>query len=425
MSDYGEHELSPAKRPLSRVIFSYSSAMMLCRMIAIIQGLVVIRLMAPEVLGIWLGLQLISIYGVHAHFGLLNAVNRQVPFHSGRQDPARARNIEEVARGALAIFSGVCIAMLVGIYLYGWPEGDKWRGALVLLVATVITVNVRFYMGLFRARHQFGKAGAANLLNAFVMLFGLPLVYYFGFDGLLGRAIAAASITFLGCVAIDGFHYRIKLDWSEALGLVRIGFPIMVLSYTITAFVAMDRLLIALFLDDKAMGEYALCFAAYKVLALFPLVIGQIFYPRMTETYAQSGLSRRVVKLCGQASLISAAVSGSVCVMFYVGLPVVVEMLFPKYEPGLSALRIVLIAYFLLSLSAGPNYFLIATVQKRRQFMVLLSAAGLMLLSGYFLASYGLVGIAWTVVLGVIGYVAGLWTIVARSLRRSNAAHAA
>ena len=73
MSSFNSHGPSESEESLSRTVLSYSSAMVFCRLIAIIQGLVVIRLMDPEVLGVWLGLQLIHIYGVHAHFGLLNA----------------------------------------------------------------------------------------------------------------------------------------------------------------------------------------------------------------------------------------------------------------------------------------------------------------------------------------------------------------
>ena len=60
--------------------------MLFCRVAAVVQGLFVIRWMEPSILGVWLQLQLITIYGALAHFGLLNAVNRQVPYHRGRNE---------------------------------------------------------------------------------------------------------------------------------------------------------------------------------------------------------------------------------------------------------------------------------------------------------------------------------------------------
>ena len=60
---------------VARSLFSYSSAMILAQLVIAAQGVLVIRWMEPESLGLWLGLQLIALFGVHAHFGLLNAVN--------------------------------------------------------------------------------------------------------------------------------------------------------------------------------------------------------------------------------------------------------------------------------------------------------------------------------------------------------------
>ncbi len=417
MSLIDDKKLGASGISAPRAIISYSSAMLVSRFLTGVQGLVLIRLLEPEVLGVWLGLQLIALYGVHAHFGLINAVNRQVPFYRGRNELDSASNVEELARGSLSILSAVGLCVLAALYPSGWFDSAAGRGALAVTMATIININVQFYVGLFRARHEFGKAGLISVINSVVIFIGLPLVYFFGFNGLLWRAIVAAVIVFISCIAMDGFVYRMKHNGREVLGLIRIGFPIMVMSYGIVLFSAMDRTLILLFLDERAMGEYALCFAAATIVSLLPGLIGQVYYPRMTEAFSVSGITRGLVRICAQSSLVSAAIAGCVCLACYFVLPPVVDLWFPKYTQGVPALRIALIAYFLLSFTAGPNYFLISTVQKRRQFMIYVAAAVLMLLSGYWLANYGLVGIAWSLVIGVAMCVFGLWTIVFASLR--------
>ena len=399
----------------------YTSALLFCRFAAVVQGFVIIRLMDPAVLGVWLGLQLIPIYGVHAHFGMLNAVNRQIPFYRGRGDLARAVNVEQTARGNLTLLAAAYLCVPVVLFLLGYSRTDVERGSLLLIVATAVNILFQFYAGLFRARNEFGKAGLANVINAIVILVGLILVYHYGFDGLLWRAVAVAVLSLLGCVVMDRWSWKMRFDRRETGHLLKIGLPIMILSYGIVVFSSMDRTLILVFLDDRAMGEYALCFAIARVVTLFPSLVGQVYYPRMTELYASTGLSRALLKTCGQASLLSAVVAGAVCLTSYMALPPLVETWFPKYAAGLPALYIALIAYFLLSLSGGPNYFLISTVQKRRQFVVLLGAAGVMTLAAAFLSADGLIGIAWSLVLGVTGYVVGLWGIVLNSYRRPRA----
>ena len=408
-----------ARASTSKTILSYSSAILFCRFVAIVQGLVLIRLMEPGVLGVWLGLQLISIYGVHAHFGLINAVNRQIPFHAGRDERPRAEKIERVARGNLLLLSAAGLVAVAILYLLGL--GGPRRGALFLLVATIVNLNVHFYLGLFRARHQFGKASIVNVANALAVLFGLPLIYFYEFDGLLWRAVAAVVVAMLACIALDGWSYRVEFDRKETLSLIRIGLPIMILGLGVVAFSSMDRTLIVTLLDDEAMGQYAICFAVAKIMALFPITIGQIFYPQMTELYAAQGMSRKLVNRCVQASLLSAGIVGAMCAASYAVLPWLVETVFPRYVPGLPALKVALVAYLLLALTAGPNYFLISTVQKRRQFGVLLAAAAVMIGCAMLLADRGLIGIAWALVIGSAIYVAGLWMIVMLSTRRVRA----
>jgi O-antigen/teichoic acid export membrane protein len=403
-------------------IAKYSAAMMFCRAAAIVQGIVVIRLMEPAALGVWLGLQLIPIYGIHAHFGLVNAVNRLVPFCRGRDERGRAAHVENVARGNLALLAllGVCAAL--ALLPFGVWNNDNGRGVVLLLVATAVSILVEFYTGLFRARHEFGKAGLANVINAVAIVAGLALVFLWGYDGLLWRAVAAALLTLLGCLAMDGWRFKITFDWGETLQLVRLGMPILALGYGVIVFASMDRTLILVFLDENAMGQYALCFAVARIVALFPNLVGQVYYPRMTETYAKSGISRPLLGLCAQASAVSAAVAGLVCGASYAILPRLVEYWFPKYTGGIPPLQIALMAYFLLSFTAGPHYFLISTVQKRRQARALLLAAATMLGAAYWLSAAGLRGIAWSLVLGVVVYVLGLWLVVLASLRKAGRA---
>ncbi len=165
------------------------------------------------------------------------------------------------------------------------------------------------------------------------------------------------------------------------------------------------------------MGQYAICFAVAKILALFPLTIGQIFYPRMTELYASQGMTRRLLIRCVQASLLSGAIVGTLAAGAFFTMPSIVTRLFPSYTGGLPALRVTLLAYFLLALAAGPTYFLISTVQKRRQSVVLLLGIVVMTTCAYSWASHGLIGIAWSLVSGVAVYILGLWTVVLASSR--------
>ena len=205
---------------LRGTVFSYSSLMLLARLLAMASGIMVIRWMEPERLGIWLGLQLIALYGVHAHFGLIQAVNRQVPYYNGREVSLRARHIASVTRGTLLLGSALALAVLLGLYGMGIFHTVERRVLFFVTASTILALNVEFHIGLFRARHQFTRAGAIALTNALVVVMGLPLVYYFDLEGLAWRALAAGAIALFLCTVMDGGYAKITLDWREASGLV-------------------------------------------------------------------------------------------------------------------------------------------------------------------------------------------------------------
>lgn len=407
---------------LPKTLLSYTSTIMFCRVIAIVQNLIVIRWMEPAELGMWLGLQLITIYGAHAHFGVLNAVNRQLPYHRGRNEYDEAELIENVARGWLLIVMVTGLAAVALMTVSGVGGSDYGRGAIALTFTATVALGIQFHEGIFRARNEFGRAGLASLVNAVAILVGLPLVYYWRYDGLLWRVALAAVLTLLACLMMNRWNVRMAFSRKDTLALVKTGLPILVVVLGLTVFTAMDRTMILWLLDERAMGHYALCFAVARIMKLFPTTIGQVFYPRMTALYASEGMSKNLLLRCFQASLLSAAIVAVTAVGVVLTLPWAVDRFFPKYAAGLPALRIAMIAYVILSLAAGPTYFLISTVQKRRQITALLAGVVTMVLAATLMAPRTLEGIAWSLVAGATVYIGGLWTIVTASTRAARTA---
>ena len=411
--------MTEERKSAARSIFSFSSASVFSSFCYLVQGLIVAKLMEPAMLGLWLGLQLIQRYGLQSHLGLLNAVNRQVPFHVGRGEEGRAAHIEKVARADLLLLTGLGLIVLILVCTMGGLERQMAFGVFSVGVATLINLHMEFHVGLFKARHQFGRASIARGVRALAMLAGLPLVYYFAFYGLCGRGIAVAAAALAACLVVNTRGQGLRIDWKETASLLRIGVPIMILGYAMVLLYSMDRVVILTFLGREPMGHYALCLAAGGVISLFPQTVGQVFYPRMVESYARDGISRSLVGICARASLVGGALAGAVCASLFFALPWLVRTYFEKYVPGLPATRIALAAYFVLAFGAGPSYFLIATAHKRRQFGVLLLSAGVMFVAGWYLSRSGLTGVAWSVVIAFACYVAGLWALVLLAKRRN------
>ena len=394
--------------------------MVLSHFLRLVQGLIVVKLMEPAMMGLWLGIQLISSYGAQSHFGILNALNRQIPFWVAKEEHKRVKQIEAVGRANMLLVGSLWVIAITAVCTLGGFDRKTTAGVLATGLVVAMTLNSEFYSSLFRSHHRFGTLGAVKLIESFLMLVALPLVYLWGFYGLCVRAVALAALCFGASVLLYARPVGIKLEWRETVNLVKVGLPISVVGYAIVLSSTLDRILILTFLGREQLGFYALCIAAGGVVGLFPQTIGQVFYPRMVESYARSGITRSLTLICAKASLLAGTLAGIACVAMFLAIPWVVGEYLEKYTPGIPATQVVLLGFFFSALGVGPQYFFIAVVQKRRQLRILLISAGLLFLCGYFLSRYGLVGIAWSVVIAQAFVTIAYWTVVLLFSRNCN-----
>jgi O-antigen/teichoic acid export membrane protein len=385
-----------------------------------IQGIVVIKIMPPELMGIWLALQLIHTFGIQFHFGILNAVNRQIPYYLGKKDEASSLQIENVARGNLIVLTLVGVLGFVVVYQFELFDRITNVGVLAIGMSTIVSLNMQFYIGIFKARNQFNKAAIVSILEAVTMLIGLPLIYFFLLEGLFLRSIITSLILLFACLWLHKWYFKIEFKKEITVELLRIGIPIMILGYGLVLLHSMDRLLILTFLDNEAMGYYALSLSVYSFVGLLPTLIGQVYYPKMMKHYAEFGMSDSLIKDCFVASAISVTVTGVVVIILLLLLPWVVSEYFASYTEGVPAMKISLLGVFILAFIAGPTYFLIVTNQKRKQGVMLSLSLIIMYFLGSELAVYGLIGIAWSLVVAFLIYIIGLWLIVLQSQRKEK-----
>ena len=96
------------------------------------------KIMPPELLGIFITLQLIQNYGIQFHFGILNAVNRQIPYYLGKNDQSMAIKIEKVARSNVIIISISQLIVLLVVYNLKLLDQTMNAGVLAIGLATIM-----------------------------------------------------------------------------------------------------------------------------------------------------------------------------------------------------------------------------------------------------------------------------------------------
>ena len=396
-------------------VMPFVSIGLISNLLLTFQGIIILKLVSPAVMGVWLALQLIQNYGIQFHFGILNGMSRQIPLYIGKDMKDFACRIESVARQNIFILSLIALAIVLFLFVTEIFSSEMKIFVCSMILITIIRLNMEFHIALFKAKQQFNKASMVIASEAILMLLSLPLVYYMDLNGLILRSLICAICLLLLSFKLNNWTLEVKKNLSITKEIIYVGFPIMVLGLALVVYGSMDRLMILKFLDTESLGFYSIGLAVASVLSLIPAFTGQSFYPKMVEIFGSKGICKEMIMMCTQASLISFFVTFIGIVFIYFFLPIFIEFFLESYVSGISAMKIILLSGLSLSITSGPNYFIIASEQKFKQIGMIGLVIILIFLLSSKLSYLGLEGILWSVVIGSFAYMIGLWFIVLTS----------
>ena len=406
-------------------VFHFSSTVLLANFISMFQGIMVLKLMDPSDYGVWASIMLIYEYGIYFHLGLINGMERSIPFFRGRNEHDRAHRVGGVCKSNLLILVCFGAAILVAVVLI---PGRNWSpevrlGIFAVTLSAFLFLGTQFYMALLKVNQKFRKAGLIQLVISISMLACLVLIWRYRFYGLCFRAVITAlfGLVFAAWFA-KAYHQKMEFDANVTLYLIRIGFPLMFIGSIALVLFSMDRIIIVSFLGTTLVGYYGICVALFRMMNLFPMAVGQVFAPVMANSYGASASPSLLLKYAVRASLIAFSMSAASSAFLYFFIPFFVRKFLNDYSYGIPAAQITLISGMLVALSVGAG-FLLQTIMRQLEYflVILISAATLFVASVIFISrGFDINGVAWSMVMGCSIYTIGLWVYVFIFCRREK-----
>lgn len=379
----------------------YSTSTGVMQASRLITSLLAAKLLGPTASGWWNSLQPLLIYGVMLHFGVLNGMNREVPYHVGKGDATKAEYIRRVSWG-IALISAGAAALICFVCSFLVTDNSLVTGALQMLSLALIMQQWYLYKSmLLVSAIRFKLLSIQQFSQGFLFpIFALSLTHVMGLNGfILGQAI----VNFIVCLLMTRLtHYDIRpvFDWDEALRLGKVGFPIMMAGFFYDLLRTLDRWVILAFLGVTDVGFYTLAILALQAITLLPNVITAQFYPRMSKKYGETHSLVAVKSLLRKAFLGSAALIWPFGLFVMLGLKPFTQYFMPEYTSGIVAAIIITAgatisrpfagssATYLNAVGRGNAYMNVQIVMVFLQLVLTISAA---------LLGQGLLGVAWAV----------------------------
>lgn len=341
----------------------YSGSLLLTRFLLSIRGILIPRLLGPGQYGIYNSLLIIPEYLLHVHFGILDALKREIPFCYGRKDLNQAHLIRNIAFFQYFFTTSFSILVIFAMaFLFRSRLLPSVFYALVLICVWIFFLSFEtFFSQVARTDNRFDilthSEVFASLTGFLVMVF---MIFFWGLFGLIGSLILTSILKAGYIYRVARYRIEWKWDSQELKRLLTIGFPMISGSILATVFNSVDRFIIITYLKSQELGYYALALTVSSFLLIVMNGTYGVLEPKIYRLYGEKkdlqAVRGLILEVLSGMSLIYPLILG----LAYIFSPLVVFLFLPKYLPSLTCIRFMIIGSFFFIFQRGTYSFLLA-----------------------------------------------------------------
>ena len=378
-------------RAFIRDSLGLAASQYVARAILLARGLASAAALGPAGFGAWNALNLILDYGAYASLGAIQGLDLNLPARAARGEVERARR---AMRGAWSIIlaGGAAFTLAVAAVLATgtWVSAGDWGpGApALMLVAAFVQLGILYHAAVLRAHGDFRAVSVGLALQAVVGGgIGILTVWRAGVWGLLWGWL-------LGGACAIGWMRRsparpplLPSHLREGAALAASGLPMFAFFALALVIRSLDRIALARFGSNQALGYYGLGLTATALALYLPEAAAAVLLPRVAAASQGArdpeSTRREVVRVHRSLMVLLPALVGPgvLCA------PFLLQRLLPDYAPSFAPIRILALAALVNSMATLPCYYLLGLGQARS----LLGAAG----AAAVVATAAVFGTAW------------------------------
>jgi O-antigen/teichoic acid export membrane protein len=397
------------KASLLRDTLVYGGANYVVQAIGVVNSVALRRFMGPVSMGIWSILQVILGYCGYASFGTTKAMARDYPYYRGKGEHEKAEQLKDLILTFSLAMSVIPAGLILGYLIVKWNELVVSLRIGLLFISGFLFLQ-RFYdvvINLLRSDRKFVLLSQLTVINAAAGLgVSILLVSLWNIYGLM----FGTAIVMLACLVFiykrSPYQFRYLLDVKALWRELRLGIPLVAITFLSTLLTSLDKLIIAKHLGFYEVGLYSIAMMVNSYMFSTPMMFSNVWFPYLQEEYGRKGTPDGV-----KHYLLAPIFGMSVSVPFLSGIaiflsPVVAHLILPKFAEGIPAMKIYLVGTFFLLLGQFSGKFLVTL----DRYLLNLPILGISITLNYFLnvtfvkLGWGLEGVAKGSVISFIVY---------------------
>lgn len=383
-------------KKITKEIGQYTFARYLSEFFLAARGFIIARFLGPSSYGIWNMLKVFISFAEYSHLGSFDAMSREIPHNTGRGHEYQNQDMKRVAftySFLLSLLLSVFVCVISFTSYFSEYRVEVQLSSLVFLCISLHWFNQHVLKGEKKiyelSWYMFGYA----FLNTAV---GLSLLFPFEIQGLLVGMVITFLILFVALYAKKHLEFRFSFDVKKYKKLIKIGYPILLLSLVFLLMQKIDSILVFLFLGSEMTGYYGLAAFITLVVHHIPLSLNTVLLPRMMYTLGKTKNIKSISRYLIEPHNILMKGIPILVGLIIINIPWVIYWLLPEYIPAISTLQVLSTAIFFSSLLSLSNNILIAMNKQKKLVKKLLLVLFLVIFLDIvaILLGFGILGVA-------------------------------
>ena len=343
---------------ISGANYSLSSASL--SIFSMLVSLLNMRWLGPSELGVWQSLCIVNAYIPFLQLGVQSALNVELPLLLGKSEDEKAKTfIANSLSLSIAVTTLIACFGVISTFIV-WSKGLGINYILGVIAVTALNVanSIAYhFIARYRSSMSFDILSRIIRIQLFVAIGCIPMIYYFGFWGLLIYSSVPHLVYALLLLKKSPFNevkpYITKSDMGY---LTKRGIVLMLYGQTSTAIKTLPQWFLLQFGGTVFVGLFSPALAIGNVLNLIPSQLSQFIVPQMGYKYAQTGQAKELWPLVKRILIFMPMVILPFSVALYFSLPWLISTMFPKYIDAISAMQIMCLGFVFSCSSMTINF---------------------------------------------------------------------
>tara|TARA_B100001564_G_C20661257_1_gene681641 strand:- start:1685 stop:2953 length:1269 start_codon:yes stop_codon:yes gene_type:complete len=356
------------KSDFNNVLNKFASAQVFSNFLRLISGFLVIKFIAPELYGQFIGVNIYVGYLVLLNLGTVNGLGREFPYEFGKNNLKFAKNLSNTVFSFCFVICIFIFLLFSILGLHNLINSDDLVTSLIFLSYSLIgpltLTNKHFLPVLYKTNNDFDNLSNQNIKLGVINLFTVPLVYFYSIYGLILRACIISTLEFLLLYFNKPYKLKLKFNYSYFKKLIKTGLPIFTLGNINPLWENIVYNFILIVGGPLQYGLFALSSMIMSVFNVIPSSFSQVIYPKMSIMYGQKKKVKEIILFSIKPLFFLTLIIFALTLTLYYLLPVIIPILLPKYIDGISAAQWIIFIPLVLSFNPIHNIYNVIKKQK-------------------------------------------------------------